>query len=768
MQSAKEEKTKLRDEAVQKRMEAVRQRQHAALLNMYEAHSSVEQLKKQKAEHAIQVRLDVVAWREARAAEQQAYIESRKAQTAYLVSKYKEKQQMRDEAVREEEPGGYTDREIKSFRVRATPLPSDPPVTPRLAAARAARSAAATKVKAAAKRAADKRASSRRRESQRGESGALTTMLRSYGPELLAEHAIVIVQATGDHDRRVRLAAREGLNRLISCPWAKQLMVKGADVTAAALIQKLEDGDGTVRKAAIDVLALLNHAKLAQYSMNIVGKLGHSDNGVRLTSIELLAAFSPTELARHAHTLALKLEDKSQDVRRAVLETMRSFDEKTLIKHAEAVTNVLLKPDVGLRRQVMTKLLPKLPVEVAERYMTTLVQFLGSASKIELKDSLEVLCKLSISLVQQFAAQIVPFLQDKDPKVAQLAGRALCRLELKGLLPVAKELVEGLESPTPAQRISAIHGLRILPTVLEHHTADVVKRAADEVVAVRLAAMNALKTVSSTTVGKYAANFFPLLDDSESDVRRLAVKLLKFLKTSVIAPYIPTLILKIGHPDPLIRSFALKSLAKHDIAELSQHVSAQDLYHMVDDANQKVRLAAVDALACFSSASIAVLGESLMKLFLDQDRDPFLRQAICIKLLPWVKPELIRNYEGHIVPKVDEAYKNLDSEDWNIRKEACYILGTFANLSLNEKAHVVGLMKKLDDPVFEVSIAAGDALAKRSPTALSVHVEVFVKKLKEAHEGARMSAVKILNRISTTDGILTRQHITAIIKVGKE
>ena len=284
----------------------------------------------------------------------------------------------------------------------------------------------------------------------------------------------------------------------------------------------------------------------------------------------------------------------------------------------------------------------------------------------------------------------------------------------------------------------------------------------------RVSALTIVKGMNYAVLVRFSSKVVLLLDDKEADVRKLAVWVLRRLDAKDLTPHISKVAIHAEHKDAGNRVFALKSLAKLEPAQLSEYMTPQTLVYMLEDPDEGVRLAAAKTLAVYPPSEVANLSAALLQVFLDEKRDLAVRQTICTKMIPHLRPEAIHNVEGYILPHIEQAYINLDSPDWKLRKEGCEILAAFPNLSSSDKVYAQGLLKKLEDPRFEVSRAAANALAKRPPAFLALYVDTFINKIPEAHEGARMGAVQLLNLLYSYDGLLNRHQIGALLRVGRE
>ncbi len=104
---------------------------------------------------------------------------------------------------------------------------------------------------------------------------------------------------------------------------------------APALVAKLEDSVGGVRKAAVEVLGKLEPAFLTQHAPALVAKLEDRWD-VRKAAVEVLGKLAPGALRQHAPALVAKLEDSDSDVRKAAVEVLGKLERSALLEYKPA------------------------------------------------------------------------------------------------------------------------------------------------------------------------------------------------------------------------------------------------------------------------------------------------------------------------------------------------------------------------------------------------------------------------------------------------
>lgn len=762
MRDSQKQASTFKQEETDKHLVLVRRRRQEALLQMQEVQHSMEQRRKLNLEKAIQVRMEVISWREAKAADERLRAETQQRhQEARSARKELPRNESSPPSIHRNETSPLSDREHRRVRAGTTDLPP----TPRLAKARAARAAAAQKLKAAAKRADDRRVSSKKKEARRLEMGPLATMIDSYSLKELASNIGKVVQAVADNDRRVRVAAQAALDKLRSCGWGPSLLAEMAETTALPLIQNVESPIGDVRKAVVDVLKMFDSQILERHAPIAVRALENSIPEIRMTALMVLSALQPTALAHYVDMLAKRLEDQNADVRRAAVSTMSRFDDSLLSRHVEAIAKLLLWPDVSMRKAVVTDLLAKLPAEALELQLETISRYFEAASAPELRYSMEVLVKLPPSIILQQVGNLVTALEDSDSHISQLAAAALNRVEVAALEPHTSALLQKLKQAEPAQRQAGLRALTLLHTMSDQYAADVVEVLDDEVADVRCTALDLLKQASPQSLLPFVSELVDYLDDPEDAVRLKLVEVLDRLDPEVLTDHLVVLTDKLGDSrDDNVRAFVVKALGGLNMGVLSQHVPAQVFAILLDDSSLMVREAAIKTLGEYAPAEIEPHIDTVVSLYNNASIEDSTRKAVLMHLIAKLPADVMKGQRSALLAHIEDAVMNLDSSDWSVRKDAAETMGCMAPLL--SSSHTSALVKRLEDSKRAVGWAVCDALAKREPKALSAHADHLIKKLKEPREHVRMTAVVLLNVLADHEGLLSKSQSAALYRVG--
>mmetsp|Transcript_31061 Transcript_31061/g.81269 ORF Transcript_31061/g.81269 Transcript_31061/m.81269 type:complete len:761 (+) Transcript_31061:927-3209(+) len=732
-------------------------------------------------ELAFKVKMDVISWQERKQVEQQAWVESVKVRVKHARHDSAEKQHPLYEAAAERYDPDRVETERNSSHVqdfesepravRASHTQAPPP-TPRLAAARKARAEAVKKMKAAATRAAAKRVSSRKKEARRTVVGALPTMLNNFSNEDIVQHAVVVVQAVADVDQRVRIAARDAIDRFLASAGKLKvhpMLPVGSSGLLNALIRKIDDNNAAVRQTIIDLLVRFDQHCLASHASRVVAFLKHSDSNVRMTALKVLNALEGDAMSQQAVWLAPMLNDQNADVRRLVVHTMMNFDERTLCMFAEGIIGVLSKPDVGFRRIILTTLLVQLPPAVLMKHNARLAKYLSIASAAELRDASELLSLLPPAMISPCLASLVSSLEDSDLKVRSAAAAALRKLDPALLEPSISAFMQKLKCAEWEERACGLQALGLLSHALKQSATAVLECLDDDVLQVRCNALEVVHLLDPTDLVELTPKLISKLDDAHAEARRLAISVLKLVPPAEFAKQaaldFSVLLLHTEAQDSQVRAFAVESLGLLSQDLLYQRTSADVFVNLLRDRHASVRRAAVVTLARFQTSSIVQHAETIVDIFINE-KDARLLKAILNSLFVRLGAKHLTSHKDILDPYINWALRYLKSSEWKHRRTAAVTLGALSSLGQTE--HCQALVQRLDDARPEVSKAACESLSRYHPTMLAIYAETLVKKLREANENARMGAVKLLSILMHYEGqrLLTKPQQAALSRVG--
>lgn len=757
------------------------------------AQQSVQQRIAEKHDHGLKVKMEVISWQERKGNEQRAWIDTIKVRV-----KQQQQASARHEDGGKQKPGSEAAAPdgVSSDRWReeadvvwplrdASPPAEQPrvsrsppgalqsPPTPRLAAARKAREEAAKKLKAAKKRADAKRVDSRKKEGKRVQMGALATMLNNFSPDDIVQHATVVVQAVADVDLRVRIAARDAIDRFLNSAGKLKvhpLLPANSDQISLALITKVEDADDRVRQAAYDILMLVDKHCLARNAASVIAYFKHSESEVRLTAVKIIAALERADLIKHADAIAAMLEDQSTEVRRSVVSTMASLDQEALSQLAAHIVGVLSKPELGsaFRRQILSTLLVQIPPSMLEEHHPLLSKYLSTASQAELKAAVKLLSTLPPGMIAPCAKSLVVNLEDQDEEVGSLAATALCKLDALTLQPYSNSFKQRLTSVDWEERIDGLKALAKLAPTLQQMAPDIIACLEDEAPEVRCCALETLRLIKPAALLKISETLMSMLEDEDEETRGLVIDVLNMIDQSELAQAVadvPLLFYYItyGGKDERVRAFAIGLVGQFEYEVIRDHGSASMFVKLLNDPSLLVRRAAVVTTGRFQK-ELWQYAEDIIKIF-SNEKDKEQCKLLLKTLFSMIGNKYVVEHKDILLPHVASALKRLESNSWKARRDAAEVLGALACLTTAD--HRNALYKLMEDNKFEVSIAASNALANVDPTKLVPFADLFVRKIREAHEAARIGAVKLLHVLNNHDqGLLTKVQSSALHRVG--
>ena len=124
MRDSQKQASTFKQEETDKHLVLVRRRRQEALLQMQEVQHSMEQRRKLNLEKAIQVRMEVISWREAKAADERLRAETQQRhQEARSARKELPRNESSPPSIHRNETSPLSDREHRRVRAGTTDLP---------------------------------------------------------------------------------------------------------------------------------------------------------------------------------------------------------------------------------------------------------------------------------------------------------------------------------------------------------------------------------------------------------------------------------------------------------------------------------------------------------------------------------------------------------------------------------------------------------------------------------------------------------------------
>ena len=276
----------------------------------------------------------------------------------------------------------------------------------------------------------------------------------------LAKYADAVVARRPHLSRDMRIETAKMLGRLEPASVARW-----HDDLAAML-----EGSKQLSREALETLAQMEPATLAQYANAIVARLSDSSKHVRNAALETLANLEPATLAQHTEAVVAMIEDSEMFVRTLALATLAKLEPATIAQHAEAVVAMLEETDEFVRTRALTMLHNLEPAALA-LYAEAVVARLEDSDWMVRISALETLGKLEPAKLAQYANVVVAILEDSDDpdappsvrKIRKMALQTLGKLEPPTLARCASGVAAMLDDGDPGVQGAAFDALSALP-----------------------------------------------------------------------------------------------------------------------------------------------------------------------------------------------------------------------------------------------------------------------------------------------------------------
>ena len=362
-----------------------------------------------------------------------------------------------------------------------------------------------------------------------------------------------------------------------------------------AVVARLEDSDGQVRKAALQTLGQLGKLEptwLARHASDVVARLEDSEAGVRTAALETMGRLEQARLDLYAHILIPMLEDSSWDVREGAIIALGFLEPDKIVRQTGDYVNVR---DVRLRAlQTLFKLEPAMLAQHADAVLARLEDWDDQVRKW----ALETLSKLEPATFAQHVDAVLATLKDSSWDVRAGAMIALGTLEPATLAQHVDALGKGLRDPDCDVCKGALETLgKLEPATLAQHADAVVYRLNDRAWYVRLGALQTLGKLEPATLAQHADAVLARLENYDYRVRKGALQTLGKLEPATLAQHADAVLARLeDEPEPhaQVRKEALMTLAKLEPAKLAQYANA--VLAMLEDVDHDVREEAMRTL----------------------------------------------------------------------------------------------------------------------------------------------------------------------------
>ena len=328
-----------------------------------------------------------------------------------------------------------------------------------------------------------------------------------------------------------------------------------------AVVARLEDSDGQVRKAALQTLGQLGKLEptwLARHASDVVARLEDSEAGVRTAALETMGRLEQARLDLYAHILIPMLEDSSWDVREGAIIALGFLEPDKIVRQTGDYVNVR---DVRLRAlQTLFKLEPAMLAQHADAVLARLEDWDDQVRKW----ALETLSKLEPATFAQHVDAVLATLKDSSWDVRAGAMIALGTLEPATLAQHVDALGKGLRDPDCDVCKGALETLgKLEPATLAQHADAVVYRLNDRAWYVRLGALQTLGKLEPATLAQHADAVLARLEDEpepHAQVRKEALMTLAKLEPAKLAQYANAVLAMLEDVDHDVREEAMRTL----------------------------------------------------------------------------------------------------------------------------------------------------------------------------------------------------------------
>ena len=328
-----------------------------------------------------------------------------------------------------------------------------------------------------------------------------------------------------------------------------------------AVVARLEDSDGQVRKAALQTLGQLGKLEptwLARHASDVVARLEDSEAGVRTAALETMGRLEQARLDLYAHILIPMLEDSSWDVREGAIIALGFLEPDKIVRQTGDYVNVR---DVRLRAlQTLFKLEPAMLAQHADAVLARLEDWDDQVRKW----ALETLSKLEPATFAQHVDAVLATLKDSSWDVRAGAMIALGTLEPATLAQHVDALGKGLRDPDCDVCKGALETLgKLEPATLAQHADAVLARLENYDYRVRKGALQTLGKLEPATLAQHADAVLARLEDEpepHAQVRKEALMTLAKLEPAKLAQYANAVLAMLEDVDHDVCEEAMRTL----------------------------------------------------------------------------------------------------------------------------------------------------------------------------------------------------------------
>ena len=452
------------------------------------------------------------------------------------------------------------------------------------------------------------------------------------------------------------------------------------------------------------------------------------------------------EAARQVRQSALQRGFAAEDVdaRLQLLAALGELHGAALAEHAGLLLPQLADPEDSVRESVAA-LVRRLPVAVLLAHGTQLLQLLDSSTEGGLDDAnsecvtmaVEMFKRLKRSELATFAPRLVAMLTRSERPGQQAAATLLGTLAPADLGRHALAIVDQLESMnrTGPHRVAleALSKLHV-DDVSEEMARRIEQRlGASESWLYRLEVAQALACLGGRYLARHSHALLEQLQQADDFWLRMeAGKALCRLEPLELLPHAAALEQQLRdaeESDVHVRAL-LQAVGKMPPPVLALHSAV--LLQWINDADARVRSAAVHALANLLPSDLAAHASTLVELA--EDSDPTVRAAVISALAKLLPADLAAQGEAIV--------RMLSNAHWTVRQTATRVLGLMSAEAL--AVHAPTLVKQLQDDDPDVCKTTGQVLASLDAQQLAQHAGALVEMLSTAKGQLRKEALQLV------------------------
>jgi len=266
---------------------------------------------------------------------------------------------------------------------------------------------------------------------------------------------------------------------------------------------------------------------------------------------------------------------------------------------------------------------------------------------------------------------------------------------------------------------------------------------------VAIAAMETLGQLEPAALANHAGKLLAKLEDTDSDVRWMAVATLRKLDAAGIAQHVESaaftsrgLWLELGHPNADVRWAALEMLAKLPAAKQAQ--LAATVAPKLENKNEGVRCAALEVFGKIAKTTAE-------KGFATYDANLAARLSDTSTAARLAAVEILGECDAAIVSKHAAAVTAMLQNDssWYVRAAALETLGQLDAVNLAN--HATAIVAKLTDANTTVCVVALETLGKLDTNTLDAHGAAIQKATEHSDEVVRAAAVRLQEQCGNRD-----------------